>query len=129
MTRYDGNLDWDETTFRLAILDMESGEIVDTGIPSGHNKEMSKFEYPVFPEPVWSPDGNSLIISANLRYDEPVQGVEMDEEGNKITISYLERVARDLVLIDLENMTAYQLPSEWIPNEWIPASWLLPVDE
>ena len=120
MIKYDDIADLYETQFTLAILDMESGEVFDTGIPSGHyyfDDSWMHFE------PVWSPDSKSLVVSANRRIEEPQSGAEMDEDGNKIPFSKPGGVTRDLVLVDLEKMAAYQLPSDWIPT-----GWLLPED-
>jgi hypothetical protein len=94
--RHEENISWDQTTFTLAILNLETGEIIDTCIL------LSKYTYEhssPFPYPIWSPDSKKLLVSA--RYP---------QEGK-----------RDLVLIDLEKYAAYQLHSDLIPAGWLVA--------
>ena len=77
----------------LAILDTQTGAVRDTCIAAGYMD-------PTFtpPNPVWSPDGKSLVVAAHYR---------PDDYGN------------DVVLIDLEKNTAYKLTSNKIPVGWL----------
>lgn len=90
------NISWDQTTFTLAILNLETGEIIDTCI------ELSNYTHedlPPYAYPIWSPDSKKLLVSAKY-----------PQEGE-----------RDLVLIDLEKYAAYQLQSDLIPAGWLVA--------
>ncbi len=100
MTRYDKDLAWENTRYTLAVLDLTTGEIWDTCISSDHRRDFA-INFTILPRPIWSPDSKSLVVSASSG----------EESG------------RNLVLVDLESMTAYQLPSDWIPT-----GWLLPED-
>lgn len=76
----------------LAILDTETGEIIDTCIPMGHSDNFGVY----FP-PIWSLDGKSLVTGANLQ-----------EDGNYQT-----------VLIDLEGKFAAKLGENLFPIGWL----------
>jgi hypothetical protein len=92
---YDENLDEDQMIFTLAILNLETGEVIDTCIPTSHYFRENAFERSF---PVWSPDSKNLVVSVN-------SGTKED--------------GQDLVLVDLEYMEAYQLSSNWIPTGWL----------
>jgi len=94
-TRYEKNLDTNQLSYTLAILDIETGEVTDTCISYGDH---SPFNFPANSYPVWSPDGSTLAVYANYRSEE--------KEG-------------ELVLIDLEKQTAYPLPGNLIPTGWL----------
>lgn len=81
----------------LAVLDLETGEATDTCIEYGYDSAVT------ITSPTWSPDSSKLVISA-----------EYGEVENEV----------GLVLIDLEDHIAFQLPSDWNPT-----GWLLPEDE
>jgi Tol biopolymer transport system component len=83
-------------TITLAVLDIASGIITDTCIPAGFNPE-KLFK---FPEPVWSPDGNSLVIDTNFNEEEKTTGV---------------------VLVDLEKQAAYKVLENYYPLGWLVA--------
>lgn len=78
----------------LAILDTDTGEITDTCISAGYNPHDLFY----FPSPIWSPDGNAVIVEANF-----------DLEDN----------SRDVVLINLENYVAYKILNNYIPMGWL----------
>jgi len=94
-TRHEKNLDTNQLSYTLAILDIETGEVTDTCISYGDH---SPFNFPANSYPVWSPDGSTLAVYANYRSEE--------KEGS-------------LVLINLEKQTAYPLPGNWIPTGWL----------
>ena len=95
-TMFDRSLDRNKISFTLAILDIETGEVTDTCISSGHY--LSGSDLPANPYPIWSPDGSTVAVYANYRSEE--------KEGS-------------LVLIDLEKQIAYPLPGNWIPTGWL----------
>jgi hypothetical protein len=79
----------------LAILDTNTGELIDTCILAGYNLEEGLNEPP---NPVWSPDGKCLVISANF---------------NK------ENHLFDTVLVDLTKREAYKLADNFSPMGWM----------
>ena len=89
--RHDENTSWDQTAFTLAILNLETGEIIDTCIEHRHE------HFPPFAYPIWSPDSKNLLVSTK----------------------YSQESERDLVLIDLEKYAAYQLQSNLMPVGWL----------
>lgn len=88
------NVSWDQTTFTLAILNLETGEIIDTCIKASNYQHE---HLPPFAYPIWSPDSKNLLVSAK----------------------YPQENERDLVLIDLEKHAAFRLQSDLIPAGWL----------
>jgi len=80
----------------LAVLDIASGIITDTCIPAGFNPERLFY----FPEPVWSPDGNSLVVDTNYREEDK---------------------SNDVVMVDLQNQAAYKVFENYYPLGWLVA--------
>ena len=94
LARHDENISWNQTTFTLAILNLETGEIIDTCIISS---DYTYEHLPPLAYPIWSPDSKNLLVSPKYS-----QG----SEGN-------------LVLFDQEKQAAYKLPSDWVPTGWL----------
>lgn len=78
----------------LAVLDLRTGIVTDTCIPAGYNP----LDIRTLPYPVWSPDGKSLVVAANYRPEE-------DEF--------------DVVLVDLQEQTAYKIATNRYPVGWL----------
>ncbi|MGC1374776.1 MAG: hypothetical protein WA821_01045 [Anaerolineales bacterium] len=76
----------------LAILDMESGEITDLGIPGGESSVA----------PIWSPDGKYLVVSR----------LAPDGTVDKSTFP-------DVLLVDLENKQAVRIAENSVVRGWM----------
>ncbi|MGC1375558.1 MAG: hypothetical protein WA821_05010 [Anaerolineales bacterium] len=76
----------------LAILDMESGEITDLGIPGGESSVA----------PIWSPDGKYLVVS-RFTADETVD----------------KSLLPDVLLVDLEHKQAIRIAEKSVANGWM----------
>jgi hypothetical protein len=81
-----------KTPKSLAILDMESGEITDLGIPGGESSVA----------PIWSPDGKYLVVS-RFTADETVD----------------KSILPDVLLVDLERKQAVRLAEDSVANGWM----------
>jgi hypothetical protein len=92
--KHDENISWNQTTFTLAVLNLETGEVIDTCIMS---RNYTPEDLPPLPYPIWSPDSKNLLISAK----------------------YSQGSGGHLVLIDLEKQAAYQLSSDLVPAGWL----------
>jgi hypothetical protein len=80
----------------LAVLDIASGIITDTCIPAGFNPERLFY----FSEPVWSPDGNSLVVDTNYREEDK---------------------SNEVVMVDLQKQAAYKVLENYYPLGWLVA--------
>jgi len=65
----------------FALLDTLTGQVSDTCISAGF-VESGAGLYPLFLQPIWSPDGKYLVIEANRQEDGNTQTVLIDLEGN-----------------------------------------------
>ena len=77
----------------LAVLDLKSGEVIDTGI---FTEDDAWYESSGRITPVWSPDSRSLIIAANFELDD-----------------------YDVLLVDIGEQTAFKLPENQYVTGWL----------
>jgi len=87
-------LSYEREEFSLALLDTKTGMITNTCILAGFEPDY----YTTSPYPVWSKDGNSLVIAANYRKDPP---------GN------------DVVLVNLAEKSAFVVAKNLSPVGWV----------
>lgn len=86
--------EWNLWKRTLAILDIQTGDIIDTCIPAGYDPYYIR----TYPYPVWSPDGRQLVVAANYRNE---------DEGF------------DAMLVDLNEQTAYKIADKLFPVGWL----------
>lgn len=94
-----------DANFSLFISDLINNTDFDTCVSKDVSRGMSYY-YPFY----WSPDGNKLVLSGEMKFSDPDYSVQDIPSG--------------ILVVDFENHEIYKLPVNGNPLGWL--SWELP---